>query len=243
MKAKFLFLASLLALTGCGGDALSDVTAGDTVEKNTFEGAFLVSNILLNSNYHVEVTFNQTGLPPEAKVEYSKAMDFANKKIKVNYNRINEPYYFDFSRSNDSASYSFDVYTPLVNREANQAQYSVRQYNNYSISNDFMGINDLLGATSGLGLTMMSGLQYAKFTLSGGVYQLSSPIKVGQSGVEMTFDVIKASFAGNNVKDLYYHATAEIPASPTETYHVVQEARLIFSNFGGVSVTLPDVVD
>ena len=88
MKPKFLFLASLLALTACGGEApMSDITAGDEVDKASFEAAYLLNNIFLHSNYHVEVSYVQSGLPSEeAKVLFSKSLDFADKKIKVKYN-------------------------------------------------------------------------------------------------------------------------------------------------------------
>ena len=241
-KAKFLFLASLLALTGCGGDALSDVTAGDEVDKASFEAASSLNNILLHSNYHVEVTYNQTGLPPEAKVFYARSMDYAGKKIKVQYNRVNEPYYFDFSRSNDSASYTFDLYSPQVNR-ASETPYTKRTFENISLPNSFMGIEELLQVTSGYGLTMMSGLSFSDFNLSGGVYQLKKPITTSEVGVLATFDVVKLSFDKDNIKDLYYHVTSEIPTSDTETMAVAVEARLIFSQFNQVSVTLPEVVD
>lgn len=241
MKAKFLFLASLLALTGCGGDALSDVAAGDQVEKGPFEQASLINNILLHSNYHVEVTSNQTGLPPEAKANYPRAMDFADKKIKVQYSLTREPYYFDFSRSNDSASYTFDLYSPAVNDAT--TPYTVKTYENISLSNDFMGIAELIAVTGGFGLNMMSGLKYSDFTFNGGVYVNTKPIKVTEFGGESTFDVIKLSFLGSNIKDLYYHVTSEIPTSESESITVGLEMRMVFSQFGQVSVTLPDVVD
>ena len=242
MKVKFLFLASLLALTGCGGDALSDVTAGDEADKASFEQASLINNILLHSNYHVEVTSNQTGLPPEAKSNYPRAMDFADKKIKVQYSLTREPYYFDFSRSNDSSSYTFDLYTPQVNR-ASETPYTVKTYENKSLSNDFMGIAELVAITGGYDLSMMSGLKFSDFTFNGGVYVNTKPIKTADSGHEATFDVIKLSFLGDNIKDLYYHVTSEIPTSETTSISVGLEMRMIFSQFGQVSVTLPDVVD
>ena len=240
MKAKFLFLASLLALTGCGGDALDAVTPGDEVEKATFETAFSVNNIFLHSNYHAEVTYNQTGLPAEAPVIYARSMDFADKKIKVQYNRTNEPFYFDFSRSNDSAAYSFDLYSPQVNRAT--TQYTIDPFNNISISNDFMGINELLIATSGVGLTFLSGLKFSDFENIGGVYQLKNPVEQTLQGVKMITDVIKVSFEKDNPKDIYYHTYGDVPTSDTETTRVTAETRIILSQFDQVSITLPVVV-
>lgn len=239
MKAKFLFLASLLALTACGGDAIDAVTPGDEVEKASFDTAFSVNNILLHSNYHAEVTYNQTGLPEEAHVTYARSMDFANKKIKVQYNRTNEPFYFDFSRSNDSAAYTFDLYSPQVNRAT--TPYTVETYNNVSISNDFMGINELLIITSGVGLTFLSGLNHSDFEFNGGVYQLKNPIEQTQQGVKMVTDVIKVSFNGNTPKDIYYHTYGDVPTSATETTRMTVEARIILSQFNQVSITLPEV--
>ena len=240
MKAKFLFLASLLALTGCGGDALDAVTPGDEVEKASFETAFSVNNIFLHSNYHAEVTYNQTGLPAEAHAVYARSMDFANKKIKVQYNRTNEPFYFDFSRSNDSAAYTFDLYSPQVNRAT--TPYTKETFNNISISNDFMGINELLFATSGVGLTFLSGLKFSDFENNGGVYQLKNPIEQTQQGVKMVVDVIKVSFEKDNPKDIYYHTYGDVPTSDTETIRMTAEARIILSQFNQVSITLPEVV-
>ena len=68
MKTRLLFFASLLALTGCGS-SMSDITPGDEVEKASFENAFLVRNILLHSNYHVDITYKQYN---HLKADYCK---------------------------------------------------------------------------------------------------------------------------------------------------------------------------
>ena len=239
MKAKFLFLASLLALTGCGDAPMSDITPGNEVDKGSFEQTLSLSNILLHSNYHIDVAYNQTGLPPEAKPYYSRSMDFADKKIKVYYSRDNDPFYFDFSRSNDSASYTFDLYSPNIN--GNEVTYSKRTFENISLPNSFMGIEELLQVTSGAGLTMMSGLSFADFNLSGGIYQNKKPITTSEVGVLATFDLVKLSFIGDNVKELYYHVSSEIPTSETETMSAAIEAHLVYSKYGQVSFTLPTV--
>lgn len=242
MKAKLLFLSSLLALTGCGGgDAIDAVTAGDEVSESVFEQAFSLDSILLHSNYHAEVTYNQTGLPEQAHVTYARQMDFANKKVKVLYNRVNEPYYFDFTRSNGSNSFTFDLYSPQVNRAT--VPYEMETFTNVELSNEFMGINALLQITSGVGLTFLSGLDYSDFTFNGGVYQLKEPIEQTQAGVTMYTDVVKVSFNGNTPKDIYYHTYGDVPTSATETTRMTAEARIILSQFGQVSITLPDVVD
>lgn len=242
MKAKLLFLSSLLALTGCGGgDAIDAVAAGDEVSESVFEQAFSLDSILLHSNYHAEVTYNQTGLPDSAYVTFARQMDFANKKVKVLHNRVNEPYYFDFTRSNGSNSFTFDLYSPQVNKAT--VPYTVRTYENVELSDEFMGINSLLIATEGIGLTFISGLDYSDFSFSGGVYQLKEPIKQTQAGVTMYTDVVKVSFNGNTPKDIYFHTYGDVPASETETIRMSAEARIILSQFGQVSIALPDVVD
>lgn len=242
MKVKFLFLSSLLALTGCGGgDPIDAVTAGDEVSESVFEQAFSLDSILLHSNCHAEVTYNQTGLPEQAHVTYARQMDFANKKVKVLYNRVNEPYYFDFTRSNGSNSFTFDLYSPQVNNTT--VPYTVRTYENAELSNEFMGINSLLTVTDGVGLTFISGLDYSDFSFSGGVYQLKEPIEQTQMGVTMYADVVRVSFNGNTPKDIYFHTYGDVPTSATETVRMTAEARIILSQFGQVSITLPEVVD
>jgi hypothetical protein len=243
MKAKFMFLASLLSLTACGGGpAISDITPGDEVSKGSFEAAYSLNNILLHSNYHVEVSYTQTGLPEQAMILYSKSMDFADKKIKVYYNLYSHPYYFDFSRSNDSAAYTFDLYYP-EDDHAKEPTYKIRTFTNISLSNDFMSVEELLQVTSGVGLSLMSGLGYSDFAFSGGVYTTKNPIKHTMSGVEATFDVIKTSFLGDNPKEFYYRLSGEVPTSEAETITLVAEEKAVYSKYGQVSITLPDVVD
>ena len=106
-----------------------------------------------------------------------------------------------------------------------------------------MGINALLQITSGVGLTFLSGLDYSDFTFNGGVYQLKEPIEQTQADVTMYTDVVKVSFNGNTPKDIYYHTYGDVPTSATETTRMTAEARIILSQFGQVSITLPDVVD
>lgn len=62
----------------------------------------------------------------------------------------------------------------------------------------------------------------------------------------MYADVVKVSFNGNTPKDIYFHTYADVPTSPTsatETIRMTAEARIILSQFGQVSITLPEAVD
>lgn len=237
MKTRLLFFASLLALTGCGS-SMSDITPGDKVEKASFENAFLVRNILLHSNYHVDITYKQYNTPAEGHTSYSKSIDFDSKKAKVIYTSDKKPYYFDFSSSNDSSSYTFDFYSPFVYN--NEVSYSVKSYKNISLSNDFMGINDLDMETGGKGLVLISGLNHSSFKLNGGIYELTSPIKVDRGEAKATYDVIKVSFFGDNPKEIYYHYDIEITVEE-QTLKMSAESRLVFSKHGQVSVTLPEI--
>lgn len=239
MKAKMLFLASLLALTGCGGEAdMSVVSGGDEVEKGTFEGAFLIRNLFLNSNFHMDVSYKQTEMPGGREM-YSKSVDFNGPKLKVTYNLDDiAPAYFDFSASNESSSFTFDLY----HKENDEAQsYYKQTYKNVSISNDFMGINDLFPVTYGLGITLVSGLDFSKFEFSGGVYQNKEPIKVNREGMEYDFSSLKVSMSGTNPKEVYYKVASKIQIDVDKFMDVTSEAHMYFSKYGQVTVTLPEV--
>ena len=108
MKARLMFLTSLLVLTGCGTPE-SSFAPGDEVSETNFNKAFAVREILLNSNYHVDVTYNEYDIPSEeGHASCSKSIDFDGKKAKVFYTSDEDPFYFDLSRTTEEDKYSFD---------------------------------------------------------------------------------------------------------------------------------------
>ena len=78
------------------------------------------------------------------------------------------------------------------------------------------------------------------FKLNGGIYELTSPIKVDKGMAKATYDVIKVSFFGDNPKEIYYHYDIEITVEE-QTLKMSAESRLVFSKHGQVSVTLPEI--
>ena len=242
MKIKVLFFASILALTGCGsnGPAISDITPGDEVSQSEFEAAFAINNIFKHSNYHAEVTYNQYGAPAESEASYSKSLDLADGKMKIQFNRFNEPYYYDFTNSGETSPYTLDIYTPEINSTAETIPYT-KTTQNVTISNDFMRIMGMTGITGGRSLVLASGLSYSQFTFASGIYQLVEPVVVTEPGATATFDVFKLSFIGDCPKDIYYHMIAEVEMGGGDKMTVSAEARIIFTNQGHVKVNLPIV--
>lgn len=252
MKTRFLFLTSLLALAGCGGSSgpnMSDITPGDETAKTDFERAFTFIDIFKNKNYHIDATYLQYGLPDEESVtSYIKSFDCDRGKIKAEFSRGGEPYYFDFTKTGETSPYTVDVYTPLPPTELEPLPYE-KKSKNVTVSNEFMDISKVTNITDGRTIPLASGLSFSQFHYSGGIYYLNEPVVIVQPATESipfkvtsTFDVFKVSFNEDHPKEVYYHQSILAESEEEEQKMTMSsEAKLVFSKYGQVSVTLPTV--
>ena len=238
MKARLMFLTSLLVLTGCNGPE-SSFAPGDEVSETNFNKAFAVREILLNSNYHVDVTLNEYNIPSEeGHASYSKSIDFDGKKAKALYTSKEDPFYFDFSRTTEEEKYSFDFYSPYT--YDSKLYYSVEPHNNVTISNRLLGIKDMIGVLGNKDLTLITGIIYSDFKFNNGIYELKKPIQAEMGSSKATFDVIKVSFKGNAPKEVYYHMSVDYTYE-TQVFTISMDSHLAFSKYGEVKVKLPEV--
>ena len=238
MKARLIFLTSLLVLTGCNTPE-SSFSPGDEVNETNFNKAFAVREILLNSNYHVDVTYNEYDIPSEeGHAFYSKSIDFDGKKAKVLYTSDEDPFYFDFSRTTEEDKYSFDFYSPYT--YDSELYYSIAPHDNVTISNGLYGIKDLLKVLGNKDLTLITGIIYTDFKFNDGIYELKEPIEAEMGSSKATFDVIKVSFKGNAPKEVYYHMSVDFTME-TQVFTISMDSHLKFSKHGEVRVELPEV--
>ena len=195
--------------------------------------------ILLNSNYHVDVTYNEYDIPSEeGHASYSKSIDFDGKKAKVFYTSDEDPFYFDFSRTTEEDKYSFDFYSPYT--YDSELYYSIAPHDNVTISNGLYGIKDLLKVLGNKDLTLITGIIYTDFKFNDGIYELKEPIEAEMGSSKATFDVIKISFKGNAPKEVYYHMSVDFTME-TQVFTISMDSHLKFSKHGEVRVELPEV--
>lgn len=238
MKARLMFLASLLVLTGCNTSE-SSFAPGDEVSETNFNKAFAVREILLNSNYHVDVTFNEYDIPSEeGHASYSKSIDFDGKKAKVLYTSNEDPFYFDFSRTTEEDKYSFDFYSPYT--YDSELYYSVEPYDNVTISNGLYGIKDMIKILGNKDLTLITGITYSDFKFNNGIYELKESIQTEMGTAKATFNVIKVSFKGNVPKEVYYHMSVDYTFE-AQVFTISMDSHLAFSKHGEVKVELPEI--
>ncbi len=238
MKTRLMFLTSLLVLTGCNNPGSSSAT-GDEINETNFIKAFAVREILLNSNYHVDVTFNEYNIPSEeGHASYSKSIDFDGKKAKVLYTSNDDPFYFDFSRTTGEDKYSFDFYSPYT--YDSELYYSVEAHDNVAISNGLYGIKDMINILGNKDLTLITGIIYSDFKYNNGIYELKEPIQAEMGSAKATFDVIKVSFKGNAPKEVYYHMSVDYTFE-SQVFTISMDSHLTFSKHGEVTVELPEV--
>lgn len=251
MKTRFLFLASLLALAGCGssGPNLSDITPGDETSQTDFDKAFTFIDIFKNKNYHIEATYLQYGLPDEESVtSYVKSFDCDRGKIKAEFSRGDDIYYFDFTKSGETSPFTVDVYTPLPPTELEPLPYE-KKSKSVTVSNEFMDISKVTNITDGRTIPLASGLSFSQFHYSGGIYYLNEPVVIVQPATELipfkvtcTFDVFKVSFNEDHPKEVYYHQSILAESEEEEQKMTMSsETKLVFSKYEQVSVTLPTV--
>lgn len=238
MKTRLMFLTSLLVLTGCNAPK-SSFTPGDEVSETNFNKAFAVREILLNSNYHVDVTFNEYDIPSEeGHASYSKSIDFDGKKAKALYTSNEDPFYFDFSRTTEEDKYSFDFYSPYT--YDSELYYSVESHDNVTISNGLYGIKDMINILGNKDLTLITGIIYSDFKFNNGIYELKKPIQAEMGSAKATFDAINVSFKGNAPKEVYYHMSVDYTFE-TQVFTISMDSHLAFSKHGEVTVELPEV--
>ena len=252
MKTRFLFLSGLLALTGCGGNSgpnMSDITPGDETTQSDFERVFTFVDIFKDKNYHIDATYLQYGLPDEESVtSYVKSFDCDRGKIKAEFSRGGEPYYFDFTKTGETSPFTVDVYTPLPPTETEPLPYE-KKSKSVTVSNDFMDISKVTNITDGRTIPLASGLSFSQFNYNGGIYSLNEPVVIVQPATEFipikftyTFDVFKISFCEDHPKEVYYHQSILAESEEEEqTMTMSSEAKLVFSKYEQVSVTLPTV--
>lgn len=238
MKTRLMFLINLLVLTGCNATNSSSAP-GEEVSETNFNKAFAVREILLNSNYHVDVTFNEYDIPSEeGHASYSKSIDFDGKKAKALYTSNEDPFYFDFSRTTEEDKYSFDFYSPYT--YDSELYYSVESHDNVTISNGLYGIKDMINILGNKDLTLITGIVYSDFKFDNGIYELKEPIQAEMGSAKATFDEINVSFKGKAPKDVYYHMSVDYTFG-SQVFTISMDSHLAFSKHGEVTVELPEV--
>ena len=233
MKLKYLTLITPLVLVGCGDSNVINVTPGDEVEKEDFTNSFETSEMLLKSNYHVDISLSYFGAPV-GQMGYSSSIDFDNSNIKVIYSdKPTDPYYFDFDADQtSSAAYTFDFYMPPS--ENGLDSYNKQTFKNVSLDNGFMGIAGIVASTYGRGLDIPSGLSASDFVYSNGIYKLDNKeLKYGAT----TFTVFDISFKEGKLLEMYTHYE-----SHWDDVSAVYDAKMVFSRHGQVEVTLPEIL-